>query len=233
MKEIADLKHVPYEEMPRDYALHLMGEIQDVGYTIAVRCIEPTNIRIVAVSDNIVKAKWSKGLKSPRSSVERPEQSITIDYPEDFLEQNIFDVFNVQTALSISKLISKFQLLNLDPASGTPPVRNFTQIKMMSFNSTIEIDSLQSCSISVSKDNIFILEFEDLDSDDHNPFDIQPIDVLRSGDVVGRIRTSETPVNCTAVFCDTVMEIIKGIDRGLVYKFGDDESGEVIYEVCI
>ncbi|KAL3919304.1 MAG: hypothetical protein SGARI_007239, partial [Bacillariaceae sp.] len=31
--------------------------------------------------------------------------------------------------------------------------------------------------------------------------------------------------------CDTIFELIKGYDRGMVYRFNDDNSGEVIHEI--
>ena len=34
-------------------------------------------------------------------------------------------------------------------------------------------------------------------------------------------------------FCDAVMDIMTGYDRGMVYRFADDYSGEGVYLVYI
>jgi light-regulated signal transduction histidine kinase (bacteriophytochrome) len=48
---------------------------------------------------------------------------------------------------------------------------------------------------------------------------------------LGRIMELYADENVLTAACDTIFNLIRGYDRGMVYKFNDDLSGEVIHEI--
>lgn len=204
-KTDSNAQYFDYKENIRD-----IGYIQDQGYLIVVNHIH-NQWKVTTVSENIVQAKWVD----------------TAD-PTSLLGKNINDLFDPLSAYAIISMIERSahaSLLNI--TSGISQARNFQLLRMRCKD---ESEELLCCSIVATADReTFILEIEGVEDIAYN-MSIPNNRILQSGELVGRIRSCNSIASITSTFCDSVMEVIKGYDRGMVYRFGDDGSGEVIYE---
>jgi len=190
--------------------IHLIGAIQDVGFVICVKL----DFTIIAISENLVKAPWT--LQSSAA---------------DVLGKNITDMFDAKTSILIKNLISRFQSIVCNSDS-IPYARNFTLLNTLgSKGSPLQVDEkILCCSVvGCSNKDTFILEFEDSVGQTQNELAPNPR-ILRAGDIAERIRNAESIEAVTASFADLVMETMLAYDRCMVYRFGADGTGHVMYE---
>jgi light-regulated signal transduction histidine kinase (bacteriophytochrome)/ActR/RegA family two-component response regulator len=193
--------------------IHTIGSIQNQGFIIAVKLVSSNDIRITSISENILKAKWSP------SSDER-----------NILDGNIFELFDPLTASNMATLIHRFQLITLTKSE---TIDHHTEmLKVIGKNSRLSIgDTLLCCScVGSSTPDTFILEIEEIDLDADRPISVPNSHILQSGDILGRIKAGDSPEGVTSSFLDAVMDVMKIYDRGMVYRFNDDFSGQVIHE---
>lgn len=105
----------------------------------------------------------------------------------------------------------------LNITSGISQARNFQLLRMRCKD---ESEELLCCSIVATADGeTFILENEGVEDIAYN-MSIPNNRILQSGELVGRIRSCTSIASVTATFCDSVMEVIRGYDRGMVYRWG-------------
>jgi len=189
--------------------IHQIGAIQNVGFVVAVKSTQ-SNLKMVALSNNLANAPWTS-----HTAV------------EEFLDKNIDEVFDAETADMVKELIIRFQSLVCHPEV-TPYARNFALVNMLCKGSHVKFaETILNCSVvGCSNKDTYILEFEDAYSNQVTP----NARILKAGDIVERIRSADSILAVTASFVDSVMESMLGYDRGMVYRFGNDFCGEVIHE---
>jgi len=189
--------------------IHEIGAIQDVGFIIAVKSTI-CDLKIVAISENVMHAPWTC-----RSTI------------EEFLDQSISSVFDAKTADILKDLVERFKSL-VCHSDETPYARNFDLVNVLSKGSQVMVaQTVLCCSVvGCSNTDTFILEFEYNSTNEIS----SNAKILRAGDLVERIRNADSILAVTASFVDSVMEIMLGYDRGMVYCFGNDMCGTVIYE---
>jgi len=190
-----------------DEQVNYIGAIQDVGYVVAVR----SDLTIFAISENLVNAPWNSDL--------------TIS---DILGKSITDLFINETSELIINLIVRFQSIVANSES-IPYARNFTILNNLSKGSRLQFhEKILCCSVvGCSNKDIFILEFEDPAG---NTGVVSNARILRTGDIVERIRSADSIQDVTASFANSVMSTMLGYDRCMVYCLGSDNSGFVMQE---
>ena len=197
--------------------IHLLGGIQDQGFILSVKVDSPNVIRVTSISENITKAKWMRETKS-----------------ENILGRNLYDLFEYHIAFTMESMIQRFKLNKGSSESNESNARNFSLLHIGYLDDSSSPpkgnNATISCSIvNCSNKDTYLLELETIDivPNDHN---IPNNHILQSGDIVGRIKAADTILGVTTAFCDSVMEFVPGYDRGMVYMFREDFTGDVIYE---
>jgi light-regulated signal transduction histidine kinase (bacteriophytochrome) len=191
--------------------IHEIGAIQDQGYVLAL-VVDSVQIRISSMSENLTKVTWMKESD-----------------PSKIISKDIFEIFDNDIAISITNQIHKFQSMALDSiALGTSSAKNYMLLRMKSCwegkTETLLCCSVTGCS---NPSDTYILEMETISDPS---FALPNNHILQSGDIVGRIRAGASPEAVSAAFCDAAMEILSDYDRGMVYRFAEDCTGEVIHE---
>jgi light-regulated signal transduction histidine kinase (bacteriophytochrome)/CheY-like chemotaxis protein len=202
--------NIPLTECDKE-RLHEIGAIQDEGYLMAVKVDESRVVRIVSISENLLNVAWSDEISDAAQ----------------ILDKEISSFFGRNVATIIGNLVLRFEII-CHTANSMNAVRNFALLSINSAQLVVK-ESLLCCSVvgCINKD-VYLLEFEEV---------LKPVgdsipnhQILQSGDIVGRIRAGDSPESVTTTFCDAIMEILTDYDRGMVYKFEDDLSGNVIHE---
>jgi light-regulated signal transduction histidine kinase (bacteriophytochrome) len=149
--------------------------------------------------------------------------------PSKIISKDIFEIFDNDIAISITNQIHKFQSMALDSiALGTSSAKNYMLLRMKSCWEG-KTETLLCCSVTGCSNppDTYILEMETISDPS---FALPNNHILQSGDIVGRIRAGASPEAVSAAFCDAAMEILSDYDRGMVYRFAEDCTGEVIHE---
>jgi len=191
--------------------INIIGRIQDIGHLMAIRR-DNRQWSIIAFSDNIIKVDWINEKNASK-----------------LLTMTIAKLFDPATAYTIHSLIHRFQQPSdiSDGKMSASSGKNF-QILRLGFKSSYEV--LVCCSVlGTENPDILILEFEGVEYP-LTDMSIPNNRILQSGELVGRIRSCNSIESVTSTFLDSVMEVLKGYDRGMIYRFGVDSSGDVIYE---
>jgi two-component system, chemotaxis family, sensor kinase Cph1 len=196
--------------------LHEIGRIQDQGYVIAICC--DGNLphgTIVAVSENLKQGSW-----------------LDVSNPADLINKTVFQLFDLVIANMFISLIRRYQAISRGMEHVDVAARNYQLIRMANpkQNSSKDEETVLYCSVvGCSDDNIYIFDLEDItemakvQSEDRHP-------ICLTGELSARVKNSKSFEEVTATFLDSVMGVMPGYDRGMVYRFGDDNSGHVIYE---
>jgi light-regulated signal transduction histidine kinase (bacteriophytochrome)/CheY-like chemotaxis protein len=195
------------------FAVHEIGVVQDQGYILCVKVETPQQIRVQAISENLLDATLIRSHSA-----------------EGILNKNIFDLFDVQGAMSISSLIQRYDAIKrtsqrLDPANKTISLNGISQGRI-----TVA-EKVFSCSVVGCSDQVFVLELEIVEEHgEPSPMSLPTLEVLKTGNIVGNLRSKETMEAVTTTVCDDIMEVMRDYDRGIVLKFHEDWSAEVMHE---
>ena len=233
------------EETPEElctgnyFKLHEIGRIQTPGFVLGVERIGEV-LKVISVSDNIVQATWAITKKV-----------------EEILNCPLESVIGTENSLLITKAVFNFPIFNttepnyqrsfalLKTNTTIPQIKNMTEIML-------------SCSLmTCSTPNQYVIEIEEVE--DTTVFTLPNGHMIESGNMVNLVQTAESLEAVTALFCDrydiymfvyytlykpnihiltctlhlnahSVMKIMPDYDRGVVCRFEDDYSSEVIYE---
>lgn len=194
-----------------------IGSIQNIGYLIAVKIVTDdgiTKLRIVSCSSNI-NAKFF----------------YNITEIHDVLDKDVSDVFDPNTAAIVSNLLLRFKAKLSAHKDGFNIVKQFTKFNISETSTNVVVDNLAfTCAIvDCSNDDVLLLEFEEVVLDGQSTSSYGQI--LKSGEILSRIRAAGDINTVTGTFLDAIMDIMKDFDRGMVYRFEPDCSGNVIHEI--
>lgn len=198
--------------------LQFVGAIQNQGCMLILRLDEQTNrLTICAASDNLPAKKW-----------------IAAEDVRGLMGADIFHIFEERMANRIVTLVNRFCSISRN-TDDVVPNRNFAMLQMLCKGAIISTSqsAVQVCCsvVGCSKKNTFILELEEIEEALLSEIVTLPgTNILCVGDIVGRVRSAESMSAALSIFCDAVLETLPGFDRGMVYRFCDDLSGEVVYE---
>lgn len=189
--------------------IHEIGCIQDEGYLLAVTF---TN-KVAAMSENFLKAPWF-----PHTDASK------------VLGKELSEVFpsDPRVALELDHLI---QLMKATPAvpSSVPPFRFFSLVNIGYLDGEKPLMKLFCCVVvGCGNQSTCIIEFEEVKD---YIVAIPNFRMLHAGDIVGRLRASDSIPAVTWTFLSSVMEKLPQYDRGMIYCFGEDASGEVLHEI--
>nr|AKT74329.1 phytochrome [Ishige okamurae] len=231
--------------------IHEIGTIQELGWVIIIEeddLAKASGFRISAISDNVGRAEWSPS-KDAGSFLGHDMANL---FQGDALER-ILDLYDRLAAVVPSKkggagarLHSVLRLpLRSDPrGSSSPENAPGEDLKdpgdgclcvEENAESTHEI-LVVNCSMSVSGMKNWLLEIEEPISKHGGQEaggegrDVAISGLLQTGDIISRIRLADSLEAVTAMTCNWVLSILPEFDRGMVYRFADDLSGEVVYE---
>ena len=191
-----------------------IGSIQDeLGCIISLKYAESSGSYVItSVSENV----------SLMESVIREKK------PLELLGRQLTDVFEKEIANIITGLIHRFQSIkNVDTPVCQPRICQVLPVLCKGTHIKVH-DSLICCSmVSTSTNDEFILELEEVKEDiryEKNPR------ILHSGNTMSQIRGADSIDSVISTYIDYVMSLCPCYDRGMAYRFLDDDSGEVIYE---
>lgn len=194
-----------------------IGSIQDIGYLLAVKIIadgDTTKLQIVSCSSNIDVKFFSN-----------------ITEIHDVLDKDVSNVFDPNTAAIVSNLLLRFEAKLSAHKDGLNIVKQFTKFNISETSTNVVVDNLAfTCTIvDCSNDGVLLLEFEEvaLDGQSNSSYG----QILNSGEILSRIRAAGDINTVTGTFLDAIMDIMKDFDRGMVYRFEPDCSGNVIHEI--
>ena len=215
------MESLSFEKKPYDITECLatkfneIGAIQDeFGCIFSFKYVESSEQYIMTgVSENLTRLSWITGGKKP----------------EELLGVQVVDVFEKEISNIIIGLVQRFQSIKNVAAPDSQP-RIFQVLPVLCKGAHIRVhDSLICCSmVATSTNNEFILELEEvkdeLESNRQNPR------ILHSGNTMNQIRGADSIDSVISTYIDYVMSLCTCYDRGMAYRFLDDDCGEVIYE---
>ena len=148
------------------------------------------------------------------------------------LNSTLEEIFDANVTELLLLTLSRFQTTR---AAGHPRSRRFQLLPVLGHCETVQGNRLVICSVVECKNrkDSYILEFEEDEEEALVSDRLESIPntrILQSGDTIARIRSATSIETVTAAFIDSIMDILPYYDRGMVYRFCDDDSGEVIYE---
>lgn len=78
--------------------------------------------------------------------------------------------------------------------------------------------------VSLESKGVYVVDIEQSDIDHETG------SVLNIGNIVNRVTACTTPVESASAMCESLFYIL-GYDRGMVYRFNEDNTGEVVHEI--
>eukprot|EP01031_Cornospumella_fuschlensis_P024618 gene24618-29745_t len=189
--------------------IHEIGAIQDEGYLLAVTM----NHQVAAMSENFLRAPWF-----PHKDASK------------VLGKALSEVFagDLRVAQELAHLI---ELMKATPAvpSSVPPFRFFSLVNIGYIEENTPLMKLFCCVVvGCGTQYTCLIEFEEVKD---YVVAIPNFRMLHAGDIVGRLRASDSIPSVTWTFLSSVMEKLPHYDRGMIYRFGEDASGEVMHEI--
>ncbi|RYH13087.1 GAF domain-containing protein [archaeon] len=189
--------------------IHEIGFIQDEGYLLTVTF----DNQVAAMSENFLRTPWFRHTDASK-----------------VLGKTLSEVFPNDPRVS-HELEHLIQLMKATPAipSSVPPLRFFSLVNIGYMDGDKSLMNLFCCVVvGCGNQHTCIIEFEEVKD---YVVAIPNFQMLHAGDIVGRLHASDSIPSVTWTFLSSVMEKLPHYDRGMIYCFGEDASGEVLHEI--
>eukprot|EP00903_Cladosiphon_okamuranus_P014397 g13365.t1 len=192
-----------------------ISAIQGCGYLVALRedGSVASGMRLVGLSSNITSSQWWNYIGGSPAA--------------DVLGNDLAHVFRPEFTETVRTLL---QRLKKHPDALSLPQRK-TCGELKSPDDHENSGQVLTCSLTPGgcSTGVYLLEAELTTGSGHHHHQTDP-GLQHLTRVMWCIPVGFTPQSCAAVLCDALMEAMPAYDRAMVYRFAEDESGEVIHE---
>lgn len=205
--------------------LHEIGHIQSCGYIFAMEVGEgyPSGMGIMCASANIAEAQW-----------------INAASHEELSGKDLGQVFQTECVGAIRALLDRHKRARKPSADhiSLKATRGLTVDLMCPLlkanaeelqSKTEKRGELVTFTLVGSNPGVYLVEME-LKHGPHSARAERSCEQLQLGDLLACIPIGSDPKGTTGALCDTLVQMMPAYDRGMVYRFAPDGSGEVIHE---
>ncbi|CAM9581306.1 unnamed protein product, partial [Sphacelaria rigidula] len=183
-----------------------IGYIQDIGLVLAVKM---SDFSIVSVSNNLHKWSWVKQLPTR----EVLGKSLHV----------LFEPTVVETMESTMRSVVMASDTNTNRTKGY--VYRYQRMAGLLHSGDGMVTDVHM-TVSSSPSGTLLIEFEPVDANMQSKTNAS---ILKTGEIAEKITSCQSIETVVSTLCDSILEE-SDYDRGMVYRFLEDNSGEVIHE---
>lgn len=198
--------------------LHEIGQIQSCGYLFSMEEGDkyPSGMGVLCASENISEAPW-----------------INATCWGELTGQDLGQVFQAECVGVVRSLVARHKRAREPSVDHISPKANRLAADIMCpFRKTSANEKqsdLVTFTVAGSNPGVYLVEME-LKYGPHSARAERACEPLQLGDLLACIPIGADPQGTTGALCETLVRMMPAYDRGMVYRFAPDGSGEVIHE---